>query len=78
MAELFSIVTFPSTHAAMKGERAVSNANLKATVIPVPRYITADCGIALRFSRDILDDVKKALEESGVAVKGVYEEQIRA
>lgn len=74
MAETSLIMTFPSTHSAMKAERALSEANLRAIVIPVPRHITADCGIALRFSSERRSEVEAVLASVGVEFKGVYEE----
>ena len=39
------IVTFYTTSAAMAAEKACGQAGLPGRIIPVPREITADCGI---------------------------------
>ncbi len=41
------LLTFSSTSAAMKAERALKRAKVPCVVIPTPVEITADCGISL-------------------------------
>ena len=42
------IVTFYTTSAAMAAEKACGKAGLPGRIIPVPREITADCGLGWR------------------------------
>lgn len=57
------IITFATTAAAMKTERACAERRLPGRLIPVPREITADCGLAWkappgekeRFARELRD-----------------------
>ena len=42
------VVTFFTTSAAMAAEKACQEAGLPGRVIPVPRQITADCGLGWR------------------------------
>ena len=42
------IVTFYTTSAAMAAEKACGQAGLPGRIIPVPREITADCGLGWR------------------------------
>ena len=42
------IVTFYTTSAAMAAEKACEQAGLPGRIIPVPREITADCGLGWR------------------------------
>lgn len=69
------IITFKSTHAAMKAERALNKSGVPIVMIPVPRYITSDCGIALRFPAGRREETEGILEEHSVEYAGVYEEQ---
>ncbi|MCL4499840.1 MAG: DUF3343 domain-containing protein [Chloroflexi bacterium] len=69
------IVTFPSTHAAMKAERTLAEKKVPIVMIPVPRFITADCGIALRFPAEKRDEVEQALNRAAVDFKRIYEER---
>ena len=42
------IITFPSTAAAMEAESFCQEQGLPGRIIPVPREITAGCGLAWR------------------------------
>ncbi|MHB0977034.1 MAG: DUF3343 domain-containing protein [Candidatus Aquicultorales bacterium] len=67
------IITFPSTHAALKAERALADAEVPAVTIPVPRWITADCGIAIRFRPELKEAVETTLAVQGVEFKEIHE-----
>ena len=47
------VIAFESTHAAMATERALA-AHAKTTMLPVPKAISAGCGMALKY--DAADD----------------------
>jgi hypothetical protein len=49
----FIVVIFDSTSAALKAEKALIQKGIKIKAIPVPRQISSDCGISIRF-----DDIK--------------------
>ncbi len=51
------IAVFESTRAAIEAERACLAAGVKCQAIPLPREISAGCGIALEVN---LDDFVKA------------------
>ncbi len=70
----YFVMTFSSTHHAMKAERILAKAEVPVTVIPVPRFITADCGIALRFEAALRESIEAKLAEEGVQFKGIYDE----
>lgn len=46
------VIAFESTHAAMAASKALSGAGEPYLTIPVPRGISAGCGIALKFDAD--------------------------
>lgn len=51
----FLIFSFASTHAALHAQKIFSVAGIPFTVMPTPREITADCGIALRIESAWID-----------------------
>lgn len=59
-------------HYVIKGERILKRAGLKIDVIPVPREISSDCGMALEFSCQERDRVEQILVEGDVGVVGIY------
>ncbi len=56
------LAVFNSAHRVMKAEKALKSLGLPILLIPAPRQIQTDCGLALRFTGDDLDGVMKALE----------------
>ena len=56
------IVTFHTTAAAFQIESTAKNIGLKGRLIPVPREISAGCGLAWRDEKDKQDEIKKCLE----------------
>lgn len=68
--EEFNLISFESTHMAIKSEKLLKEESLDIRIIPVPREITSSCGLSLRInpidykrSREILD--RNTIEFSG-------------
>ena len=51
MNEMY-IVSFNSTHHAIRTEKLLSENNMKVTTLPTPREISSSCGISVRFLKD--------------------------
>jgi len=56
------VVLFHSVTHAMKAEKLLKAAGITIKLIPVPKHISSDCGICLRFPRDQKESVAAALE----------------
>jgi hypothetical protein len=63
---------FDSIHYVIKGEKTLKDAGLPINVIPVPREISSDCGMALEFSCEDRDRVERTLAETDVTMVGIY------
>lgn len=59
-------------HYVIKGEKILKGAGLAIDVIPVPREISSECGMALEFSCQERDRVKRLLTDEDVTVVGIY------
>jgi hypothetical protein len=68
----FGIVTFNSTHHAIKGESAFKSSNMAFKTIPTPREITLSCGLSIRFDLNDLEKVKNLVEDGDLSIKGIY------
>lgn len=51
------LAVFNSTHRVMKAESLLKSKNLPILLIPAPRQLKTDCGLALRFNDEIYDQV---------------------
>ena len=65
----YNLIVFNSTHHALAAEEELKNKDYQIKVVPVPPEISADCGIAIKFSekqKEIVDIIKKsAIEFAG-------------
>ncbi|MDB8794018.1 DUF3343 domain-containing protein [Romboutsia sp. 1001216sp1] len=71
MNEMY-IVSFNSTHHAIRTEKLLKEKEIVCTTLPTPREITASCGISIRFLYNDIEKVKETLRESDVEYKGIY------
>lgn len=70
--KLCLVVTFDATAAAMAAEKYCLERGVPGRLIPVPREITAGCGLAWKVEVDQEKAVTAALEEAGIAYSGVH------
>jgi hypothetical protein len=71
MAE-HSVVLFHSTAHAIRAEKVLAGAGIKIKMIPTPRQLSSDCGMALRFDRGDEHRVAATLAEKKVPANGIY------
>ena len=67
------IVTFHTTTAAMGMETACTKAGLPGRLIPVPREITAGCGMAWSAPPEARADLEAFVEREHITAAGWYE-----
>lgn len=70
--KLCLVVTFDATAAAMAAEKYCLEKGVPGRLIPVPREITAGCGLAWKAAVDQEEAVTAALEAAGIAYSGVH------
>lgn len=61
------VVTFHTTASAMAAERFFLERNLPGRIIPVPREITAGCGLAWKAPPAEEDALRAALDGAGLS-----------
>ncbi|MBL0225408.1 MAG: DUF3343 domain-containing protein [Geobacteraceae bacterium] len=57
------LAVFNSAHRVMKAEHLLKSRDFAILLIPAPRQMMTDCGLALRISPEIKAEVLKVLEE---------------
>ena len=67
------IVTFHTTTAAMGMEAACAKAGLPGRLIPVPREITAGCGMAWSAPPEAKADLEAFVQQEHITTDGWYE-----
>lgn len=67
----YGVVLFYTTSSAFRAEKTLMRAGLAVKLIPTPRELSSDCGVALRFEGDQADRVRGLLEAARVDVTGI-------
>ena len=67
------LAIFNSIHRVMKAEKILKELRLSILLIPAPRALSADCGLAIRYADR--DAVESALEKAGVIPDVIYLKQ---
>lgn len=66
------VAVFNSVHRVMEAEKLLKGKKLAILLIPAPRAIAADCGLAIRYAEDLKEEVEGALAEAGLLPKDLY------
>ena len=71
--EMKLIITFHTTTEAMAMEKVCKEAGADGRLIPVPRAISAGCGLAWCAKLESEDALRKLMEEKGINPQAVQE-----
>lgn len=71
--EKFKLFTFNSTHQAMLMEKVIKESGYGIRLIPIPRNLSASCGLAARITLEDFEAVSKVVGDNGIEVSGVYD-----
>lgn len=66
------LAVFNSAHRVMKAENILKKLGIAILLIPAPRALSTDCGLAIRFSNDQLDRVLQGLTSENLAPAVIY------
>lgn len=62
----YSVALFYSTSGALRAEKLTKDAGLTVKLIPVPRHLSSDCGVCLRFESADSEQVLSILDKARV------------
>jgi len=74
MADDERVATFHTTYEGMRAARLLQEQGVAAQLIPVPRWLSADCGIALTLPACDEARVRAILQEAGIEAGGYHQE----
>ncbi|MBN2516962.1 MAG: DUF3343 domain-containing protein [Deltaproteobacteria bacterium] len=61
--ESYYVALFDSTSAALLAEKLLKEKGIPFKIIPVPRHISSDCGVCIRFFSVEKEKVKNTLKD---------------
>lgn len=59
--ESAGVVLFESISHALRAEKLIKAAQITCKLIPVPRHLSSDCGVCLRFNTEAKEQVENIL-----------------
>lgn len=71
--ELKLVITFHTTTEAMAMEKACKESGADGRIIPVPRSISAGCGLAWCAKPESIDSLKDLMEKRGIIPQEIQE-----
>ena len=66
------VAIFNSIHRVMKAEKLLKERRLPILLIPAPRALSSDCGLAIRYDGESRGSVEEALAIAGVMPEEIY------
>lgn len=69
--ELYLVALFPSINYTLRAEKRLKERGIPCKLIPVPRQLSSDCGVCLRFEDRWEEEVRKALASNGITVDAI-------
>ncbi|MBW2690892.1 MAG: DUF3343 domain-containing protein [Deltaproteobacteria bacterium] len=67
------VAIFHSIHRVLKAEKTLKQTEVDFLLIPVPRQLTSDCGLALRFSPEAKDNLLEVLAVAELPPTEIYQ-----
>jgi hypothetical protein len=64
-----AIITFQSTHQVLKTEKLLQKEGVDFDIIPVPKEISSDCGMAIRVEMESIKRIEGILEKNTIVYK---------
>ncbi len=68
----FYLVSFNSTHHAIRTEKLLLEEGMKIMTLPTPREIAASCGLSIKFDLEDLDRVNLIMKENSLERRGIF------
>ena len=65
-SEIFGLLALESTNIVMKLEKELLENSIDVRIIPVPKEVTANCGLSIKFNLDDINSIKKYMEDKKI------------
>jgi hypothetical protein len=66
------VILFPSIHFALRAEKLAQKKGFTVKLIPIPRYLSSDCGVCLRIPWTQKEEIRTALEGAGLKIEVIH------
>ncbi len=71
------VILFESVHRVMRAEKVLKEKGIEIDLIPVPREISSDCGVAVEVSKESEEKAFLILRENRISMTECYTKDSR-
>ncbi len=68
----YKVIVFYSTHKTLLAEKTLKKNQVPVMVIPLPKEVSADCGLGLKFMGDMEDKVVQVMQSSNIKYSQIF------
>jgi hypothetical protein len=68
-----NVIILFSIHYVLKAEQLLKSANIVHDVVPVPREISSDCGMAIEYGQQDTEKITGIFQKAGIDIARIYE-----
>ncbi len=68
----YGVILFHTTSSVLRAEKLLIREGVEIKLIPTPRQLSSDCGIALRFDWNCRDRITSVLEAARVEIDAIH------
>lgn len=72
MKDAMKVLLVYSTSHAIRIEKILTHSGTACKLVPVPRHLSSDCGICVRFRSADEDILTQAVEAAGIETPGIF------
>jgi hypothetical protein len=72
MKDEMKVILVYSTSHAIRIEKTLKKGSIPCKLVPVPRHLSSDCGICVRFRAADEDYVTQAVAGTGIETAGIF------
>ena len=66
------VIILSSVHRVMRAEKVLKQNGLKVDLVPVPREISSDCGVAIELPLELWKEALRLMENQGILPHECY------
>jgi hypothetical protein len=68
----YGVVLFYTTSSAIRAEKLLTKEGYAVRLVPMPRQLSSDCGVSLRFDWQQHEQIRSALEKAQVEIDAIH------
>ena len=70
------VAIFHSVHKVMKAEKILKKEKIEMLLIPVPRQLTSDCGLAIRYAENEREQIEAILTRENLSPEELFQKVV--